>query len=153
MSFGFSVGDFIAVIELANRVRKEFVDAPSQFKAISDECVFIQTIIFKANYLCRVRSLSIVLQDVEDRLSGPDLDELQEKELRDITNGCCDVLNELKKTLDKYSELKSGHSGAGSRAKRIWKRLKWEPDDIKELRSRIIVNVTLWNAFQGRIDR
>jgi hypothetical protein len=37
MSFGFSVGDFIAVIELANKIRKEFVDAPSQFKAISDE--------------------------------------------------------------------------------------------------------------------
>jgi hypothetical protein len=39
MSFGFSVGDFIAAIEFANRIRKEFVDAPSQFKAISDEYV------------------------------------------------------------------------------------------------------------------
>jgi len=39
MSFGFSVGDFITAIELANKIRKEFVDAPSQFKAISDECV------------------------------------------------------------------------------------------------------------------
>lgn len=39
MSFGFSVGDFIAAIELAKRIRKEFVDAPSQFKAISDEYV------------------------------------------------------------------------------------------------------------------
>lgn len=94
-----------------------------------------------------------MLQDVEDRLSGPDLDEQQEKDLRDITSNCGDVLRELKNTLDKYSELKSGHAGAGSRAKRIWKRLKWEPDDIKELRSRIIVNVILWNAFQGKIDR
>ena len=40
MSFGFSVGDFIAVIELANKIRREFVDAPSQFKAVLDECVF-----------------------------------------------------------------------------------------------------------------
>jgi hypothetical protein len=39
MSFGFSVGEFIRSIELANKIRKEFVDAPSQFKAISDECV------------------------------------------------------------------------------------------------------------------
>jgi hypothetical protein len=39
MSFGFSVGDFIAAIQLANRIRKEFVNAPSQFKIISDECV------------------------------------------------------------------------------------------------------------------
>jgi hypothetical protein len=37
MSFGFSVGDFIAVLQLANDIRKQFVDAPSQFKAISEE--------------------------------------------------------------------------------------------------------------------
>jgi hypothetical protein len=39
MSFGFGVGDFIAAIELAKRIRKEFVDAPSQFNDISTECV------------------------------------------------------------------------------------------------------------------
>jgi hypothetical protein len=39
MSFGYSVGDFIAVIELANKIRKDFLDAPSQFKAIVDVCV------------------------------------------------------------------------------------------------------------------
>jgi hypothetical protein len=43
MSFGFSVGDFITVIELANKIRKEFVDAPSQFKAISDEYAVLAT--------------------------------------------------------------------------------------------------------------
>jgi hypothetical protein len=45
MSFGFSVGDFITVIELANKIRKDFVDAPSQFKAISDEHVILTTIL------------------------------------------------------------------------------------------------------------
>ena len=39
MSFGFSIGDFFAAIELVNKIRREFVDAPSQFKAISDEYV------------------------------------------------------------------------------------------------------------------
>ena len=37
MSFGFSVGDFVVAIELATRIRKEFVGAPGQFKDISDE--------------------------------------------------------------------------------------------------------------------
>jgi hypothetical protein len=37
MSFGFSVGDFVTAIELANRIRREFVSAPSQFRDISDE--------------------------------------------------------------------------------------------------------------------
>jgi hypothetical protein len=36
MSFGFSVSDFIAAIKLASRIQKEFVDAPKQFKDISD---------------------------------------------------------------------------------------------------------------------
>ena len=37
MSFGYSIGDLIALFNLLNTVRKQFVDAPAQFKAISDE--------------------------------------------------------------------------------------------------------------------
>ena len=43
MSFGFSVGDFLGAITLANKIRKEFVGAPAQFKALSDECVALVT--------------------------------------------------------------------------------------------------------------
>ncbi len=37
MSFGFSVADFIAVIQLADQVRKDFASAPGQLKAIHNE--------------------------------------------------------------------------------------------------------------------
>ena len=37
MSFGFSVGDFVAVLQLANTIHERFVGAPEQFKAISNE--------------------------------------------------------------------------------------------------------------------
>jgi hypothetical protein len=37
MSFGYSVGDCIAILQLANKVRERFNDAPEQFKAISNE--------------------------------------------------------------------------------------------------------------------
>jgi hypothetical protein len=37
MSFGFSVGDFIVAIKLANKIRKVFVNAPNEFKDISNE--------------------------------------------------------------------------------------------------------------------
>lgn len=37
MSFGFGVGDILAIVNLANKIRKEFVDAPLEFKAISEE--------------------------------------------------------------------------------------------------------------------
>jgi hypothetical protein len=37
MNFGYSVGDFITILQQANKIRERFVDAPGQFKAISDE--------------------------------------------------------------------------------------------------------------------
>jgi hypothetical protein len=37
MSFGFSVGDFIAVIKLADGLRKRFIEAPKQYEDIQKE--------------------------------------------------------------------------------------------------------------------
>lgn len=48
MSFGFSVGDFLAVINLATQIRKQFSDAPKHFRDLSDD----------------VRSLSVTLFDL-----------------------------------------------------------------------------------------
>jgi hypothetical protein len=36
MSFGFGVSDFLAVIQLANKIRKDFAGAPSEFKGALD---------------------------------------------------------------------------------------------------------------------
>ncbi|KAJ8070934.1 hypothetical protein OCU04_001292 [Sclerotinia nivalis] len=135
MSFGFGIGDFLAVIELAKKLRQDFIDAPSQFKDISTE----------------VRSLSIVLQDIDAELSVPDLNAKQTNDLKEIVFGCRDVLEKLQRILSTYGEMKSDSSGVGKKVKRIWKRLQWEPEDIKELRSRIASNVTLLNTFQGKI--
>jgi len=41
MSFGFSIGDFLAVIKLAKNVRKDFSGAPRQFHEISSEYVIL----------------------------------------------------------------------------------------------------------------
>lgn len=39
MSFGFGVGDFLAVAKLANDIRKDYADAPDQFRQINSEYV------------------------------------------------------------------------------------------------------------------
>lgn len=108
----------------------------------------------EAKYLiCRIRSLSIVLQDVEVILPERELTSQQKIELHDITDGCRNVLDKLEKTLGKYRELISVPESVDQRVKRIWKRLKWEPEDIRELRSRISSNITLLNAFNGKLAR
>jgi hypothetical protein len=36
MSFGFGFGDFVTLIQLAQAVREQFIEAPKQYKALSD---------------------------------------------------------------------------------------------------------------------
>jgi hypothetical protein len=106
----------------------------------------------------RVRSLSIILEDVKVLLPQRDLTSEQRKELVGIFVGCYNVLNTLKETLDKYPELSSDPKGRDSKSVRFkvrrgLKRLRWEPEDIKELRSRIASNISLLNSFNGKITK
>ena len=106
----------------------------------------------------RVRSLSIIAEDVKVVLPQRDLTSEQRKELVSIFEGCDNVLNTLKETLDKYQELDSDPKCSdpksfGFKFRKVWKRLRLEPEDIKELRSRITSNITLLNAFNGQLTR
>ena len=40
MSFGFGVGDFLAVLEIVHRVRKKAARAPKEYQGIAEEFVF-----------------------------------------------------------------------------------------------------------------
>ncbi|KAI0593638.1 hypothetical protein F4775DRAFT_586693 [Biscogniauxia sp. FL1348] len=140
MSFGFSIGDFLAVFQLASKIRKEFVNAPNQFKQISDDLIL------------RVRNLSIIIHDVDDVLSECTLDTQQKTHLEEIAGSCRSTLIDLEKILSKYSKLQTHDRSLGSNVKRIWERITWEPEDIRELRDRIISNITLLTAFSQRIS-
>jgi len=95
----------------------------------------------------RVRSLTIILDDVEILLSEQEFTEAQEKNLRTVADNCRCVLENTQNTLNKYSSLESRGKSIGSTTKRVWNRLKWEPDDIRDLRARVTSNITLLNAF------
>ncbi|KAJ5747465.1 uncharacterized protein N7511_009161 [Penicillium nucicola] len=134
MSFGFGVGDFLAVIKLASKVRKNLIDAPVQFQAISDE----------------VRNLSILLQDVDIDLSRTDLTSTQQTKLQGIVKSSHDVLIDLETIISRYKHLDTIDGTKRSAAKRVWGRLTWEPSEIQELRSRISSNIGLLNLFNIR---
>ncbi|KAK9622259.1 hypothetical protein V6Z98_006936 [Aspergillus fumigatus] len=135
-SFGFSTGDFIAVAQVAIRIRKRFNDAPNQFNSISHE----------------VRSLTIILQDIEVALSGHKLSTQQQTDLVQILGSCRCVLEDLEKALDKYQVLESRDGNLGEKIKRTWKRVSFEPADVCELRDRITSNVTILHTFLGRVS-
>jgi hypothetical protein len=108
--------------------------------------------------ISRVRSLSIILDDIKVVLPQRDLTSERRQELVSIIVGCYNVLNTLDETLGKYQELGSDPKDSDPKSfrfkfRRGWKRLRWEPDDVKELRSRITSNISLLNAFNGQLIR
>ncbi|EPE09525.1 ankyrin repeat protein [Ophiostoma piceae UAMH 11346] len=143
MSFGVGVGDLLAIISLANKIRKDFLGAPADFKSITDE----------------VRNVSIVLQDVSVFLDG--LSDDQETTILNLVQSCRGVLEDLATIIDKNSEVAADSLGNGgeqiaghkttnknfsSLVKRSWKRIKWDSKEIGALRDRLISNISALNA-------
>lgn len=93
------------------------------------------------------------MQDVEIEVSSKDLDAKLQTELQEIAKSCRNVLYELESMIDNYRDLEPTSDTKRNIAKRAWKRLKWEPSEIQELRQRIISNIALLDAFNGRMTR
>lgn len=134
MSFGFSVGDFLTVINLATQIRKQFSDAPKHFRDLSDE----------------VRSLSVTLFDLagEDDgvLGGLGLNEAEH--LRSILEASHHVLKDLEKILEKYNTLDPGpRSQRKQHARRLWDRLTFDCEEIRDVRSRLSSNISILGLF------
>ena len=93
MSFGFGIGDFLAVIELANKIHKRFSDAPAKLQDISNEAKSISVV------------LSDVLEHVDTVVKG--LDPSKAEELKSIIDDSSLVLKDLEDLLDSMQSL--GH--------------------------------------------
>lgn len=122
MSFGFSVGDFLAVIGLVTQLRKDFLDAPSQLRDLSAE----------------LKTFSIVLQDTEVDLTANELDSRQLEALESTLNSAREVLKDLQQFIENNKEIpKSTGSRARVNLKRAWKRLNFDQREVSKFRSQI----------------
>ncbi|KAH6970681.1 ankyrin repeat-containing domain protein [Ilyonectria sp. MPI-CAGE-AT-0026] len=137
MSFGFGVGDIIKAVELCHKLRRDFADAPRQWREINEE----------------MRSLSIVLGDVDICVSTGHISDKDANDLLETACQCRNILDELAEIANANRVLGKSNVNASDNAKRVWKRLKWDPDDIRDIRGRISSNVGLLNAFHHRIAR
>ena len=102
----------------------------------------------------RVTGLSNVLQDVEHMLTEQTLTDWQKRALANVLEECHNVLIALGNVVDDNYYLNTSNIiGFRDKSQRVWKRLTFEPDNIQELRSRIILNVSLLNAFNNSLIR
>ncbi|KAF6219464.1 hypothetical protein HO133_003931 [Letharia lupina] len=131
MSFGYGVGDIIAVSTLARTIWGRFRDASDQFNAI-------QTDVF---------GLHRVLDDIANNLSGIQLTDKQADDLPVLIEGCRGVLHDTEKLIRKNESLGTESSGVSSRTQKALRKLKWDSATVNELRDRMISSTTFLNAF------
>jgi hypothetical protein len=101
-----------------------------------------------------VTGLSDVLRDIEHALSQQVLTDWQNRALVSVLEECQNSLIALGKVVDENYYLKPSNTpGLRDKSQRVWKRLTWEPDDIRDLRSRVALNVGLLNTFNRSLIR
>ena len=130
MSFGYGVGDIVAISKLAIKVYKAYKDAPGDYRHIADE----------------VRSLHIVIKKAAQHFDSSTLSNDSRQEGEEILQGCQNVLEELDALIVKYSGLASGSTG------QALQRIKLSAEDIAALRARLTSNTTLLTSFIQRFD-
>ena len=102
----------------------------------------------------RVAGLALLLDDVAQN-SRVDLGEKQTRDLSCLIQACRELLEELSALVKNYNILAADKKSPsfGDKFRKGSKKLGWDQDEIRDLRSRIISNTTLLNAFNSNLAR
>ena len=128
MSFGWSVGDIIAISQLAVKVHAAYKNAPNHYKHISEE----------------VRSLQIRINRAVQLFKSTSLSDSDREEGLEVLKGCQSILEDLNSLIEKYNSI------ASSSKHQVFKKVKLGSEDIATLRARLISNTGLLNGFIQR---
>ncbi len=126
MSFGFGVTDFLTVGQFCWTVYKKCKDSSGNYKQLANE----------------VGALHNVIKETEELLSQQELDSQEEKKLELSRSGCHSVLQDLNDLLAKYDSL-------GTKSQRTFDRMGFGMEDMNSIRTRLISNVALLDAFNN----
>ena len=132
MSFGYGVGDIMAISGLAIKVYTAYKDAPDDYRNIADE----------------VRSLHIIINEAARHFESTALSKEKQQGGKEVLEGCQNVLQDLDTLIEKYNTL----APANANTSQVFRRIKLGTEDIATLRVRLISNTTLLNSFIQRLD-
>ncbi len=128
--FGFSVGDFISIGQLAWSVYEQCRKSPGQYGSLASE----------------VLQLRNTLQNLQDLIEQRDLGAEKEAQLLERGQSCYELLAELENMVRKYESL-------GTQHRRAWDRVMWDQQGGRDMRTRLTSNNTLLSAFYNNITR
>ena len=136
MSFGYGVGDIMAISGLAIKVCTAYKDAPADYRNIADE----------------VNSLHIIIEEAAQHFESTTLSNKKQQRGKKVLEGYQNVLKDLDALIEKYNALAPASANASANASRVFRRIKLGTEDIVTLRARLTSNTTLLNVFIQRLD-
>lgn len=101
MSFGCSVGDFVALGTLAWNLYKSYKAAPGSFQSLSLDLL----------------SFHAVLKEAEEAVFARPLSPSKQRGLNPVHDGCYGILKDLQSLVDRYDNM-------GTQGKRTWERMR-----------------------------
>lgn len=127
MSFGFGIGDILAVGQLSWRLYKKCKDSSENYTELSSA----------------VLTLHGVIKETEELFEKQDVTPEQKVRMATCRQGCEGVLKDLEGLLTRYESL-------GTRSQRTFDRMGFGMQDMKSLHLRLISNVSMLEAFNTR---
>ena len=132
MSFGWGIGDIIAISGLAVKVYTAYKDAPDNYRHISDE----------------VKSLQIIIDDSARHFKSTALNSDTVQKGQEVLRGCQNVLEDLNSLFEEYKRL---HFGSANPIQ-VFNQVRLGAEDIATLRARLISHTGLLSHFIQRFD-
>jgi len=129
MSFGFAIGDFVALGKLAWGLYKQCKGASAEFAEICNEVLSIHT----------------ALRELEDEAQNEDsilnrAGKGRQKELNNIVQNCTQILRQLESLVTRYRSL-------GTSQKKVWDRIKFGDEGIQVIRNQLVLHTSTLTLF------
>ena len=135
MSFGYGVGDVIAVGTLALRLYVSYRDGPSEYRELTRELLSLHT---------TLDQLRTDMEDPDSILARCTPRKLAK--LKDIVGRCHEALEELDTIYEKYNRLE------GAKKKISWKRLKFGKENIDGIRHKLGMHLRTIQLFLTSVN-
>jgi hypothetical protein len=133
MAFGFSVGDFLAVLEIAKGVYDACKDGPAEYQELCGETKSMRY---------AIQSLSNDAKDSNSLLNRKGFN--RKNELDEIIRNCTKAMKEMQALVDEHSRLKDdGHGGM----LRIWDAYQVGSSDLNSLRGKMTFYTSMISMF------
>ncbi|KAN0101440.1 hypothetical protein V8E51_011950 [Hyaloscypha variabilis] len=129
MSFGYSVGDFVAIGQLAWTVYKSCKGAPGEFQELARELSSLHTILHELEDDAKTPTSLLNRRGAERK---PELEVL---------------LANLSTTLNQVDDIVKRYHSLGRDQKKTWDRVKFATKDLADLRSKLQLHITGINLF------